>query len=487
MLQEVTELSDHWNQAVELWKNVALPEDIPYPRLHGANFKEFNKRVMTTLELVAAIGRVDEGGQLLFLPKATSAIQQLRTAKVSVDNLFSQLKSYPNATFKDVHNNLDSVVVYQAGSQVQSFNFGQHLDQVSSSMAALFDLTSAGLRFGKAKGLSIYHNYGEQLQDLAASIRSIYAELVTLHDNATVAVNEAKESSAQAAEVAESASAANAKTEEKLAASKEALAEVDAKLAAIRETAKAAASMQAQVDAYAASFDAFQKSLDDRVAQHNEFQKNIADALTKNENREGEIDRLIAKADSMIKGATTAGLGDSLENTRKLYEKRMFFAGLCFLGAVIALSASAIPLVAHILPGLFKAWLPSAASAAPASVSTSANGDAIVSLMGKIFLMFPATWLTQFFSKAYTEFFHLEREYAHKAALARSVEGFKKQAPKYEEEITTAVFFEVQSNPSKQKAPDAAEHPILGPLMKKFVDALPLGKSSAGEAKPPSA
>ena len=119
----------------------------------------------------------------------------------------------------------------------------------------------------------------------------------------------------------------------------------------------------------------------------------------------------------------------------------MMGAGFFFL-SVMLLAASAIPLMAQIFPGLFSTWQGtiSISTRAASGALASGNSDAFLSLLGKIFLMFPATWLTQFFSKAYSEFFHLEREYAHKAALARSVEGFKKQAPKYEEEITTAVF-----------------------------------------------
>ncbi len=194
----------------------------------------------------------------------------------------------------------------------------------------------------------------------------------------------------------------------------------------------------------------------------------------RNESREDEIDRLTAKAESMIQGATTAGLGDSLEKTRELYEKRMRDANNGFLFSVGLLLVCALPLLAQLFPGLFASWLPALQPSQAASAS-----DAFIALVGKLMLLFPATWLTSFYSKSYSEFFHLEREYAHKAALARSVEGFKKQAPKYEEEITTAVFFEIQSNPSKQAAPDAAEHPIAGPLMKRFIDALPLGKDEA--------
>ena len=53
----------------------------------------------------------------------------------------------------------------------------------------------------------------------------------------------------------------------------------------------------------------------------------------------------------------------------------------------------------------------------------------LYSFIGRIFLLLPATWLTAFFAKSYASFFDLEREYAHKAALAMSVDGFKRQAP----------------------------------------------------------
>ena len=53
-----------------------------------------------------------------------------------------------------------------------------------------------------------------------------------------------------------------------------------------------------------------------------------------------------------------------------------------------------------------------------------------------------------FFTKTYAHLFQLEREYAHKAALAGSVHGFKLQAKKYEEEITAEVFMEIRMNPA---------------------------------------
>lgn len=482
LVTSASDLAQKWSHLVARWDTAGLPDDKPSARLHGASFREFSKRVMATLDLVASLGRVDEAGQLLFLPKVDNATKQLKVAHSSVDQLLTEMNAHPLALFRDPDGNLDGLQGFVNGSHVSNANAGTQLDQIGNSMTALFDSVSTGLKFGKAKGLSLYHTYGEQLQDLTAEARQFHAEIKSLEEAVSVLHNEAKASAEKTQEFLATAEETLDAIKAFSADAKTSQAEIDAKLAAVRETTKAAASLEAQVEGYEASFDAFQKSLDERVAQHVAFEKNMADALTANKKRESEIDRLIAKADSMIKGATTAGLGDSLETTRKLYQTRMVGAGIGFFFSILLLAISSVPLVAHILPGLFTAWIPPVTHGGV--TGPTENGAALLSLLGKVFLMFPATWLTQFFSKAYSEFFHLEREYAHKAALARSVEGFKKQAPKYEEEIATAVFFEVQSNPSKQKSPEAAEHPILGPLMKKFVDALPLGKSP--ESKPPS-
>ncbi len=485
LVSQASELGDRWKQLVARWGSAGLPGDTPYSRLHGATFQEFDVRVMATLDLVIALGKVEEGGQILFLPKVDTAAKQLKAARASVDQLIAELNVQPQALFKDPNGTLDSVQGFLNGGHVTNASAGPHLDQVSANITGLFDVASTGLRFGKAKGLSLYQTYGLQLQELFSSMTALHGEARALRDAAASAKAEASASADDASTHLEACEAAREELASSLVATKAAQAEAEAKLATIRETAKAAGSLETQVEGYEATFDAFQKSLDERVAQHAAFEKNMVDALAANGSREAEIDRLIAKADSMIQGATTAGLGDSLEKTRKLYQDRMVGAGVGFFVSILLLAASAIPLIAHILPGLFSGWVSLAGTHGAPSPSPGGAGDVLVGLLGKVFLMFPATWLTQFFSKAYTEFFHLEREYAHKAALARSVEGFKKQAPKYEEEITTAVFFEVQSNPSKQKAPDAAEHPILGPIMKKLIDALPTGKAS--DAKTPSA
>jgi hypothetical protein len=473
LLSGLPGIVESWNAVVVRWKEGGLPEDKAYSRIHGATFHEFNLRVVTTLETVDSLGRVSEAGQLLFLPRVDGARQQLTNAKQQIDGLLSQLNGHPGSTLNDVQGSLDSVQVIVSGTAITSVNLGAYLEQIGASMASLFELASLGLRFGKAKGMSAFHKYVELLQQTDAELQSLLSKAREAHSHGADFVRTLDALQVRGTGLVGGMEEACTTSNNFLGEVKAAQDEAAAKLATIRETATKAASLDTQVRGYESSFDAFQKSLDDRVEQHGEFEKAMTAALAANAGREAKIDDLIAQSDSMIKGSTTAGLGVSLEETRKLYQERMVSTRRYFIASIVLLGASAIPLVAHILPGLFSSWL-TAASTTGAGTAVS-DTNAFLSLLGKVCLMFPATWLTQFFSKSYSEFFHLEREYAHKAALARSVEGFKRQAPKYQEEITAAVFAEIRENPSKQSAPEAAEHPLMGLLGKKLLDAMPLG------------
>lgn len=494
LVDAARDVNERWSEVVAIWDSAGLSQEVKYPRLHGASFPEFNRRVVATLELTYSLGRVDDAGQLLFLPKVDLVSKHLIAGKASVDALLTEFRAHPNATFRESGENLETVQGFFEGTHVTTVNAGQHLDSLSVSMTALLDVLPSGVRYGKAKGVGIFLGYAEKLQELLASSESLRDQIKSLKEAAAQLKDSAQSAADSSQDNQSKAKDALTRVTEAQTAITAAQGESEAKLNFIKDTAKDAATLEAQVTAYAATFDAFQKSLDAKIEAQTNFEQNMSAALLKNKDRESEIDRLMTKADAMIKGATTAGLGASLEETRSIYESRMWVSAFFFAVSVFLLAASAIPLVAHILPGLFAGWLPAngslagsialtkgvASAAVTNAVQASPNGwDALISLLGKVFLMFPATWLTQFFSKSYSEFFHLEREYAHKAALARSVEGFKKQAPDFEQEITTAVFFEVQSNPSKREAPDAAEHPILGPLMKKFVEALPFGKDAS--------
>lgn len=225
----------------------------------------------------------------------------------------------------------------------------------------------------------------------------------------------------------------------------------------IKTVGSAASALDAMVESYKGKFDAFQGELDARNASFSNFEEQAKQAKEKSAARENEIDRLTTQADAMISGSTTAGLAKSLEETRERYEKRMESARTGFVASVLLLGLSALPLAAHLLPGLFGSIFP---------VANETAHNTWYGVLGKVLLMIPATWLTGFFTKSFADSFHLEREYAHKAALAMSVDGFKRQAPKYEEEITAEVFLEIRTNPAKGANVEPAAHPLYDVLSK---------------------
>jgi len=145
-----------------------------------------------------------------------------------------------------------------------------------------------------------------------------------------------------------------------------------------------------------------------------------------------------------------------------------------FLGSVDFLLVSALPIAAQLIPG---PWQP--------LLAQSANGNAAdagpwLAALGKLIIMLPATRTTAFFAGNYAELFHLSREYAHMAALAKSIDGFQREAPQYKEEIVGGVFLEIQDNPGSRKAPRAAtpQNPVTQKFLERLLAAIRAAKGS---------
>lgn len=468
-LQRASSAQKAWDELFHLMANSGLQMEKSYPSLAGSSLNELNARVNATLVLAESLRNIDDSGAILVAPRVASIDGPLNQIQQQAKAGLSQFQAYQDATFSDPGGALN-VQVVRAGSVVANWDLASQLDIISGQQMALLDQLTLSLRFGRYKGAGLFQERAREMQAISAELASLLfsgkasvVELSELLESATAILeqceNSEKTSSQQKSEILALAGAAQAASNE-----------IEAKLTQIKETTQAANSLSTQVEEYEASFDAFQASLDARVSAHEKFVADMNSALKNNKDRELTIDGLIAKSDSMIKGATTAGLSLSLDETKLAYETRLKNTGRWFLGSVIALLICLIPIAGQLVPGPWQEWF---------KAPQGNNTDPWLATIGKFVLLLPATWATAFFAGNYAELFHLHREYAHKAALAKAIDGFKREAPEYKEEIVAGVFMEIRDNPGSRKAPAAAtpENPITKKFLSKILDAIRANKS----------
>lgn len=271
LIQSAGELAAIWDLLYIALSEGEVPLKVPHARLAGATLEEFDRRFQATLDAVAALSKLDEASQLMFLPRVDPIATHLMTMSRHLNQLFSQLAPQPGVTYKDPHNNLESLLRYQNGALTTNINAAQPLDSVQAALAAAYDLSTSGVRLGRTQSTTLYFRYGEQLRNHMIEARSSAQEAKKRSEAAA-------NSAALVATKAEEAQKAVASLEEVLDEAQKDRAhvtttvdEAQAKLAVVREAALAAASLQKQVTTYAAEFDSLQKSLTTMLEQHNSF------------------------------------------------------------------------------------------------------------------------------------------------------------------------------------------------------------------------
>ncbi|HEY8886887.1 MAG TPA: hypothetical protein VIM35_00235, partial [Gallionella sp.] len=454
LYSEIEQTQAVWKELYDLLLRAQYDTNAPRAVIGNVSVATFHRRVEWGFELLYGMRPASENDiSWLAISGRTAEISaQLVVFKNHAQSSLNFLRQYwrDNLSIRDANNNL-SWQLFDAGTNIANQDASANFAQMQSSLNQLMIYVAQLLPLCKTAGVADLSARAQAMGDVIREIEGLRNEAKKLAKVAEHGATGAVEKEKAVQSVVAKAEAAYAKLQALQQQSTTDSASVTALVAQIKTTGASAQTLEQTIAAYKVKFDAFQTELDDRLEQFSVFETNTKTAEAENAKRAAEIDRLTKLADTMISGATTAGLATSLEETRARYEARMNSAKMGFYIAVAILIASAFPLVAQLVPGLFGSWFP----------APNPNQDGtLYAVLGKIFLLLPATWLTAFFTKSYAEYFHLEREYAHKAALAKSVDGFKRQAPKYEEEITAEVFMEIRTNPANRASPEPAAHPL---------------------------
>lgn len=461
-----------WNGLVEILNRGSVDFARERPMLESISLQGFRRQVDLALELLDSIRPTDPiAASALVLNARIGELQpQLQALSQNAEAAGSQLRAYwrDGAAIRDGNDAFSFDLFDSAGNNYANVDLTANFKQLRNAVNPLISVLGSVMPLCKAEGISDLSARVEALGDVVRQVDGLRVQT----SQSASAANEMAEKVAQAERATrdlltqiETIVAGVREQQQRTTAD---ASSVTTLVEQIKTTGASSSTLEAQVDSYRAKFEAFQSELDGRNEELRQFQADVATAKKENTSREVEIDRLTKLADAMISGSTTAGLATSLEKTRARYEERMNSARRGFVVSVVILVVSALPLAAHLLPGLLGDWFPKV----PESVHSSWYG-----VLGKVLLMVPATWLTGFYTKSFADFFHLEREYAHKAALAMSVDGFKRQAPRYEEEITAEVFLEIRNNPARGKDVEPASHPLYD-LLAKVVRAAPNSKKA---------
>lgn len=471
---EIEQTQVIWQEMYDLLLRAQYDVNSPRTVINNVSLNAFHRRAEWIFELFNGLRPTSEEdiSWLVLSARSAEIAPHLVTFKNHAQSSLNFLRQYwrDNISIRDANNNL-SWQLFDAGTNIANQDASGNFAQMQNSLNQLMTYVAQLLPLCKTEGVADLSVRAQAMGDVTREIEGLRNEAKKLAKAAEQGAAGAAEKEKVAQALVAQAEASYAKLQALQQQSTTDSASVTALVAQIKTTGASAQTLEQQITAYKVKFDAFQTELDDRLEQFSEFETGTKTAEAENLKREAEIDRLTKLADTMISGATTAGLSTSLEETRARYEDRMNSAKTGFYIAVAILIASALPLVAQLVPGLFGSWFP--------TPSPNQEGTPYA-VLGKIFLLLPATWLTAFFTKSYAEYFHLEREYAHKAALAKSVDGFKRQAPRYEEEITAEVFMEIRTNPANRDGPEPAGHPLYDVLSKVVSKAIGKDKKEDG-------
>ena len=127
---------------------------------------------------------------------------------------------------------------------------------------------------------------------------------------------------------------------------------------------------------------------------------------------------LVDQVEDLLPGATSAGLATAYNQLRITAEKRTLRYSIAFFGLVGVLTITAAVTVTQSIT----IWPPSWEA-----ITFSDTAEYFTKLLFKLPVIVPVLWAALTVSKRRSEMHRLAEEYAHKEALAKSYEGFKKQ------------------------------------------------------------
>lgn len=368
----------------------------------------------------------------------------------------------------------------------QNHDFRSHFKNFSDSTETLLDAFYFVLMVLKpTKSTYSFQAAANALSSLIKSsseqIHILHKENEALKQAVEVASNQVSAAKAQADKAKEAAEETNRIRDEGAKDRKtisEYLADATEKKAAIASAHTEASSLEDEVGEYIEKFKSFDRQLDSRNKDFELGKTRQEELLASFEQQRQSVGSLIESSESMLKGATVAGLASSFSDAHTKLGDQLFWARLSFYVGITFLFISAIPLMLYVFLPILAPFLqtryPEFANFAPAldTHGEMSGWQYLGQVLARFIILLPAAWLVSFSAIRHSSLFRLREHYAYKYSMAVSVEGFQKQATGYESEIAALVLEQLAFNPADKLTPskDIPEGKVPHPLLNIFVD-----------------
>jgi len=253
-------------------------------------------------------------------------------------------------------------------------------------------------------------------------------------------------------------------------------------LGEVSQIANEAATLKSVVEGYNHQFQEFQQSLNEKEETFQTWTEDVEGLRKVLKEKSDKIERMLDRAEEMLKGATNAGLASTFSHTLKDLETKLDSARSAFNASIVFLLVSAIPLAIYMLylTVTYSGFEVSSINgnievgklAGKTGISFNGNGFSFTTTLALFLLMVPSIWMTKFSASRHHQLFQLREHYQYKYTLAMAVDGFKKQSPDHADAIAAETFNRLLFNPADRLDghEKTTEHPspLMNWLMNKF-------------------
>ncbi|RXZ66464.1 coiled-coil domain-containing protein [Pelagerythrobacter rhizovicinus] len=265
-----------------------------------------------------------------------------------------------------------------------------------------------------------------------------------------------------------------ARLDEQSATANEAIASISAKNDEASSLEAVTATLRERVGAYESEFKAFQDQLGAMKQNYETSDKNLTLLIERFNTQATSFDEMIEKSNQMLSSSTVSGLASEFGTIRNDLDNKLTDAHTSFNRAIIFLFLSALPLILFVFAPFLVAIFPDNSNivAAISGMTGERSGwQYIGQVVARFVVLLPAIWYVTFCTARYNSLFKLKEHYSYKYSMAVAVDGFKKQAPDYQDMIAALVFEQLAFNPvdklgKRHDGPESPPNPIASMLVK---------------------